>query len=551
MKFAVYTSCSVNYLPKARVLADSLKAHHQDATLVLCLNDIAPAGLNLAMEPFDDIWTPHDLGYDDAFIFKHNVMELCTAVKGRAVERLLERYDADFHLYLDPDVVVYAPLDPIASYMEGADIGLVPHILKPEDTEVGVRLTEMSVTEHGIYNLGHLILRKSPNAEAFAAWWRKRLDEYCFDDKKIGLFTDQRWVDLAPAIFDGVRIIRRPTLDVASWNLATRDLRYGPPGGAAYLVDGEEMLTYHFSGTGPSGTHRRIREIFAPSNEAAAKIELDYEAAIAAKGQADLEHHPFAYDAFDNGAKVTSSIRKLYRDHKDLQAKFPAPFAAKTGGANSYFRWLCNKRPHLLDRIVIPESRLEPAFSELFDESYYLGRYPDAAAAVAAKKFRSALDHYVVEGSRRLYDPNEFFVSSYYFERAKDLDGWRTSGVKPEMQRTLLWHYLTVGVENGIEPIEYFDGKWYLGANPDLQEAFRQGAVKSPLGHFLVGGASENRRPGPGFDAEAYSAAVAGAGDAAETASLRALGAFRHYVQSCGVEGRALESPPRDRMRHR
>src|SRR3546814_11023778 len=76
-----------------------------------------------------------------------------------------------------------------------SSIGLVPHILTVETTDIGVQMTEMSVTEHGIYNLGHLFVRPDENGRALARWWADRLDKYCFDDKTIGLFTDQRWID--------------------------------------------------------------------------------------------------------------------------------------------------------------------------------------------------------------------------------------------------------------------------------------------------------------------------------------------------------------------
>ena len=36
----------------------------------------------------------------------------------------------------------------------------------------------------------------------FANWWNNRLQLYCYDDIPRGIFTDQRWVDLAPAYFD-------------------------------------------------------------------------------------------------------------------------------------------------------------------------------------------------------------------------------------------------------------------------------------------------------------------------------------------------------------
>ena len=64
MKISVYTSCSLNYLPKARVLAESLAAAEPRANLTLCLNDVPPDWFDPAAEPFDRIWLPEDLGYD-------------------------------------------------------------------------------------------------------------------------------------------------------------------------------------------------------------------------------------------------------------------------------------------------------------------------------------------------------------------------------------------------------------------------------------------------------------------------------------------------------
>ena len=175
MKISVYTSCALNYLPKARVLAESLANAEPRASLTLCLNDVAPDWLDPAAEPFDRIWLPEDLGYDRGWIFQHNVMELCTAVKGRALTRLITENEgedeADLIVYLDPDVMVCNPLSLVADYMGEASIGLVPHILAPEESEIGVELTEISVAAHGIYNLGHLILRPDQRGRRFARWW--------------------------------------------------------------------------------------------------------------------------------------------------------------------------------------------------------------------------------------------------------------------------------------------------------------------------------------------------------------------------------------------
>lgn len=536
MKISVYTSCALNYLPKARVLAESLAAAEPGASLTLCLNDVPPPWLDLAAEPFDRVWQPADLGYDRGWIFQHNVMELSTAVKGRALLRLIEEDAPDLALYLDPDVMVYSPLAPIDGYLGDASIGLVPHILAPEESELGVELTEISVAAHGVYNLGHLIVRPDARGLAFARWWAARLDSHCFDDRVRGLFTDQRWVDLAPAMFDGVRILKVPNLDVASWNLSHRTLRQERAGDpASFSVDGWPLITYHFSGTGPAGTHRRIRETFAPGSAAVAEIERLYEAAIDRHGQKTLAGRRPAFDHFDDGTPVTAEARRLYRRHADLQKAFPDPYACQPG-RRSFRDWLREKRPGAIAGLIVPPQRLPAAYDELFDAEFYLAAYPDAAEAVAAGRCRDALDHYERLGSRRLYDPNEFFVSSYYLDRAIAHDPPPLSVQAGCREGTLLWHYLSVGLPAGIEPIEFFDSRWYLSQYQDLEAAFRLGRVSTPLAHFLMHGSHEDRAPGPDFTAGAYLGATPPARELVKAGAVR--GAFGALVRLGGVAGR-------------
>lgn len=534
MKISVYTSCSINYLPKARTLADSLKAHHPDAVIILCLNDVIPAWLDLEQEPFDHIWQPADLGFTEAWTFTHNVMEICTAVKGRALCRMLDDIEADLYLYMDPDVFVYADLSPIADYMGNAEIGLVPHITKPEETELGIEMTEMSVVAHGTYNLGHLVVRDAPAGRAFAKWWDERLTKYCYDDKEYGLFTDQRWCDLAPALFDNVRILRQPNMDVASWNIFGRVVEHGGEGAASpFLVDGYPLLTYHFSGTGPSGTHRRVREIFAPSSGAVAEIEREYEEAIRQRGQEALEKFPYGGDFYENGVKVTPASRHLFRKSADLQAAFPHPFSVRGYG---YYHWLSENHPSLLPAVTLTADQVSRAFHEIFDGNFYLWRYPEVAHAIERGEYTDALDHYIRLGSVLLYDPNPLFVSSYYFEQAHKLNGGPIRKfAAPARENTLLWHYLTIGVSSGIEPIEHFNSGHYLEDYEDVLLQFNLYNVSSPFAHFFLHGDIERRRPSRSFDLSRF---VEETPQAQKLMNERNLGPYAAFALLGNVKGR-------------
>jgi len=500
MKIAVYTSCALNYYAKARALVDSIARNSPNTSVTLCLCDEPDESCDPQAHGFARMWQPQDLGYDRAWMFEHNIMELCTGIKGRALERLMqEEPDADIFIYLDPDVYVYNDLSEIDGYMSEASIGLVPHILQVEKTDIGVQMTEMSVAEHGIYNLGHLIVRSDENGRALARWWAERLDKYCFDDKITGLFTDQRWMDLVPAAFEGVKILRVPNLDVASWNIGSRSVTQVEAGNErSFKVDGWPLITYHFSGTGPTGTHRRVREIFDPSGGAMAEIERHYESVIERFGQKRLENLPPAYDFFDNGEKVPAEARKLYRLHDDLRQQYSDPYMA--GDGYQFIDWLREHRPGMVQGIRIPDFRLQYAFEQLFDAQFYLACYDDAREAVENNIYASAEEHYINEGSALLYDPCEFFISRYYIDQAKYLEGFLMRGLPRSRKTTVLWHYLTVGLPHGLEPIELFDSQFYVSSYPDLEKAFRIGSLGSPLAHYLHYGSYENRQPCAGLN---------------------------------------------------
>lgn len=499
MKIAAYTSCAVNYYAKARVLLESIQKNSPGTTLNLILGDILPTGLYPRSEGFNDVWDASDLGYDRGWIFKHNIMELCTAVKGRALEKLMsECPDADLYVYLDPDVYVYDNLEHVFLEMGDSSIGLVPHILWPEETAVGVRLTEMSVLRHGVYNLGHLFVRGDKVGKEFAAWWRARLDEHCFDDPAVGLFTDQRWIDLVPAIFENVHVLREPIYDVASWNLFGRNITHiqdeKDKSKKRYFVNGRPLITYHFSGSGPTGTHARVRQIFAPSNGSAAELERDYERAIHAHGQKWFERFPSRYEAFPDGTPIRSEARKVYRRHQELQEAFPDPYQ------DGFLHWLRENRPTLGGGLAISERRAEAAFDDIFDEKWYLETYPTVVEEIEQGRWSNALDHYVGMGSMLLYDPSPFFISSYYYEIAMHLDVNKLYRRRRDKYSSLLWHYLTIGLANGIEPVDGFDSVWYLDNYPDVHNAFKMGSFSVPLTHFVSHGDREWRKPGPSFD---------------------------------------------------
>jgi len=332
----IYTSITSNYLPKARVLAHSLKARYPSVVVHLLLNDNPPEAFDLEREPFDTLVLIEDLGIDNLtrWVFGHTVVELCTAVKGAALEFIFERHGADKVFYFDPDIAVFGRLEELEAALDQASIVLTPHQSEPEDTLEGIADNEIASLKHGVFNLGFVGVRNSAEGRRFARWWSERLYHFCHDDIPAGLFTDQRWIDLVPCLFDDYKVIRDPGFNVATWNLTHRRITGSLEEG--FKVNDVPLGFYHFSGF-DSGAQEVMLNKYGQHSPALLTLRNWYIEACDQQGQAALGKRPSKFACFDDGTPITKDQRQLYRTRQDLQRTFPNPFASAEKG--SYQRW--------------------------------------------------------------------------------------------------------------------------------------------------------------------------------------------------------------------
>ena len=228
MRVNCFTSFSFSYLPRARVLGWSLKRYHPDWAVTACISDREPEGFvfNIGKEPFDHVIWTDELRIDGirGWFFKHDVVEICTAVKGPVLD-LLTGTNADRILYLDPDIAVMESLQPIVEMLDEHSVLLTPHLVDAETDHSAVLDNEIAPLRHGTYNLGFIAVRNDEKGRKCARWWKSRLMHFCYDDAAQGLFVDQKWCDLVPVFFDGVHIVRDPGYNVASWNINQRKVQ--------------------------------------------------------------------------------------------------------------------------------------------------------------------------------------------------------------------------------------------------------------------------------------------------------------------------------------
>jgi lipopolysaccharide biosynthesis glycosyltransferase len=333
----VFTSITANYLPKASALAHSVKRLHPAAVFHLVLCDQMPECSPAVTAPFDSIINVRDLPIENirSWIFKHRLVELCTAVKGTAFQYIAARHGASQIYYFDPDILVLNRLDGLERMLEEHSILLTPHLYIPETDFRAVIDNELNSLMYGVYNLGFLAVKMTGQGRQFIDWWAERLRSFCYDERENGLFTDQRWVDLALAFFDEIGIVREPQYNVATWNLTSRRAT----GRAPYQIEinGKPLVFYHFSGF-DNGSQKAMLDRYAYHSPVLFELRDWYTARCKELGQSTLGKINCIYNAFSNGERVTAAQRLFYRRRADLVQRFPDPFDASRPGS-SYLHW--------------------------------------------------------------------------------------------------------------------------------------------------------------------------------------------------------------------
>jgi len=324
MRTAVCSVISPNYRPFARVLMSSLRAHQPDRERYVLVVG-GPASID-EDEPFEPI-AVNSLTLPDfaELSFRYTMLELDTAVKPSLIAHLF-RCGYDRVVYLDPDICVYDRL----AELDGDDqpfITLTPHLTVPVTDEGHAR--ERGILLAGTWNLGFIAITRDPQLYAFLDWWKGRLARQCVVEPERGLFVDQKWIDLVPGLFDRVLALRHDGYNVAYWNLQQRRVTRGADD--AFLVNGQPLRFFHFSGFDPSlpsfvSRHDATQKI-ATSGDAAPLFQR-YATDVKAAGYDSLRHARYAYGEFTDGTRIIDAVRVAYRRSPRLQEKAAGnPFA--------------------------------------------------------------------------------------------------------------------------------------------------------------------------------------------------------------------------------
>jgi len=202
---------------------------------------------------------------------------------------------------------------------------LTPHQLAPEKDAMAILDNEIASLNYGTYNSGFLAIRNDHNGHALADWWRDRLLKYCHDDLPAGPFTDQKWLNLVPSMFDNVHILRDPGYNVASWNLSNRKVKIH--NSSIYVNDIFPLRFYHYTELGPAG--RAMAEHYAKDDFEVFELWANYEEMVIENKMLGLPENWWFYGAYSDGTVINKEDRVRYRKSAQLQKKHPNPFTAR------------------------------------------------------------------------------------------------------------------------------------------------------------------------------------------------------------------------------
>jgi glycosyltransferase involved in cell wall biosynthesis len=328
---AIFTIVSANYIAFAATLMQSVRRFHPDVARFIILSD--------ALHDFDDLDLAAEIvGCEDLGIemlanmqFWYSVIEFNTAVKPFTFRHLFETRGFGQAIYLDPDIQLYAPLEEVFAGLQDHSLVLTPHMTFPLDD--GKHPSDLSIMKSGIYNLGFAAIKNDSDGCRLVRWWCDRLFAHCRVDIPGNLFTDQRWMDLAPAFVPRTFLLRHHSYNVAYWNIVHRNVRHTEDG--AWQVDSLPLVFFHFSGIKPEDptVFSKHQDRFTVATLGpVAKLCDEYRSRVLANGWLTHNKIPYAYGTFDDGQAILDTMRRWVLQALDdgkLESRKPIRLRAK------------------------------------------------------------------------------------------------------------------------------------------------------------------------------------------------------------------------------
>jgi hypothetical protein len=307
----IVTIATPDRAAQSRIFARSARRCYPEARLVvLAIN--ADGSLPLFEDLYDLVVAPEQLslGCLADMRFRYTTAELCFALKPWIIKHLLEKFPGEPVYYLDSDIEIFTPLAEVETALAGgANLVLTPHILQPASDQA----SEQTLLRSGSLNGGFLAVAPSAEGRGFVAWWGERLKTGSTLEITCG---DQKWLDLAPGLCDGVAVLRHPGYNFAFWNARQRKLsRHGDTWTAA----GQPLRFVHYTkwNLRKEGSDQYLAKYFCREYEALSSLFADYQRKVQDEDRFGVAQPQRMYGEVrtPSGEPIPDLIRGAYARH--------------------------------------------------------------------------------------------------------------------------------------------------------------------------------------------------------------------------------------------
>lgn len=251
MPFHFATIITASHIPYARTLCESLKKNCENDFKLHCLIVDRQASQESTSEIKDFqneiiLYNNHECLQNQgvAALFPKyattSMDSLRWSLKPVFVAQLLKSNAIDAVAFVDSDQFFIGSPAPLFTDHATSRFILSPHdrtVFPDDGQEFHDHLTD------GIFNGGLFVARR--DAIEILDWWAMACAYRCEKNKPLGLFVDQRYLDLIPTQFSGSTWFKHKGLNVASWNIRMRPRLTSADG--LLTAAGDPIICVHFS----------------------------------------------------------------------------------------------------------------------------------------------------------------------------------------------------------------------------------------------------------------------------------------------------------------
>ncbi|MEK8127114.1 hypothetical protein WMW72_04230 [Paenibacillus filicis] len=214
----ITTIATWNEFGEALLMAKSVKEHHPNASVIVCLAE------NSLPESKNYPWVQRfvlarDLGIPDfdAYMSRFQRSQYASALKGYLFDFLQAAYRREHEfIYLDARMLVVSPLIEFRSMMSSSTIVLTPHLVWPSPrTDCS---GEIQALADGTFHSGMIGMTRTKELDRLLSWWIRVIREFGGQDGWGGSQYGQKCLNLVPSLFQ-TAILRHPGYNVGFWNI--------------------------------------------------------------------------------------------------------------------------------------------------------------------------------------------------------------------------------------------------------------------------------------------------------------------------------------------